>query len=52
MSKSALTPFTDAFGFGTVEREQLGKLREGSAHVRVLSGPTLSLASETVAGFH
>jgi hypothetical protein len=39
MSKSTLTLFIDAFGFGTAEREQLGKLREGSAHVRVLSGP-------------
>ena len=39
MSRSTLTLFSDAFGFGTVEREQLGKLWEGSAHVRVLSGP-------------
>ena len=39
MSRSTLTLFIDAFGFGTVEREQLGKLWEGSAHVRVLSGP-------------
>jgi len=39
MSRSTLTLFTDAFGFGTVERAQLVKLWEGSAHVRVLSGP-------------
>ena len=39
MSRSTLTLFSDAFGFGAVEREQLGKLRDGSAHVRVLSGP-------------
>jgi hypothetical protein len=31
--------FVDAFGFGALEREQLLKLWEGSAHVRVLSGP-------------
>jgi hypothetical protein len=39
MSKATLTLFTEAFGFGALEREQLGKLWEGSAHVRVLSGP-------------
>ncbi len=39
LSKATLTLFTDAFGFGPFEREQLLKLWEGSAHVRVLSGP-------------
>jgi len=39
LSKATLTLFGDAFGFGPVEREQLGKLCEGSAHLRVLSGP-------------
>jgi hypothetical protein len=39
LSKATLTLFIDAFGFGTLEREQFGKLREGSAYVRVLSGP-------------
>jgi hypothetical protein len=39
LSKATLTLFTDAFGFGTPEREQLQKLWEGSAQVRVLSGP-------------
>ena len=39
LSKATLTLFVDAFGFGTLEREQLLKLWEGSAHVRVLSGP-------------
>jgi len=39
LSKATLSLFTDAFGFGTFEREQLLKLWEGSAHVRVLSGP-------------
>ena len=34
-----LALFMDAFGFGAYEREQLLKLWEGSAHVRVLSGP-------------
>jgi hypothetical protein len=39
LSKATLTLFTDAFGFGAQEREQLLKLWEGSAQVRVLSGP-------------
>ncbi len=39
LSKATLSLFMDAFGFGTFEREQLTKLWEGSAHVRVLSGP-------------
>ena len=39
LSKATLALFMDAFGFGTLEREQLLKLWEGSAHVRVLSGP-------------
>jgi hypothetical protein len=39
LSKATLTLFMDAFGFGTFEREQLLKLWEGAAHVRVLSGP-------------
>jgi hypothetical protein len=39
LSKATLTLFMEAFGFGTYEREQLLKLWEGSAHVRVLSGP-------------
>ena len=39
LSKATLALFMDAFGFGTFEREQLLKLWEGSAHVRVLSGP-------------
>src|ERR1700674_4171338 len=38
LSKATLALFMDAFGFGTYEREQLLKLWEGSAHVRVLSG--------------
>ena len=38
-SKATLTLFTDAFGFDAFERERLVKLWEGSAHVRVLSGP-------------
>jgi hypothetical protein len=39
LSKATLFLFMDAFGFGGPEREQLLKLWEGSAHVRVLSGP-------------
>jgi hypothetical protein len=39
LSKATLFLFMDAFGLGTFEREQLLKLWEGSAHVRVLSGP-------------
>ncbi len=39
LSKATLTLFMEAFGFGPLEREQLLKLWEGSAHVRVLSGP-------------
>ena len=39
LSKATLTLFMDAFDFGTFERERLLKLWEGSAHVRVLSGP-------------
>jgi hypothetical protein len=39
LSKATLFLFMDAFGFGTLEREQLLKLWEGSALVRVLSGP-------------
>jgi hypothetical protein len=39
LSKATLTLFTEAFDFGTAERDQLLKLWEGSAHVRVLSGP-------------
>ncbi len=39
LSKATLTLFIEAFGFGALEREQLLKLWEGSAHVRVLSGP-------------
>src|SRR5260370_31610119 len=39
LSRATLTLFMDAFGFGAFERQQLLKLWEGSAHVRVLSGP-------------
>ena len=39
LSKATLYLFMDAFGLGALEREQLLKLWEGSAHVRVLSGP-------------
>jgi hypothetical protein len=39
LSKATLVLFMDAFGLGALEREQLLKLWEGSAHVRVLSGP-------------
>jgi hypothetical protein len=39
LSKATLTLFVDAFGFGALEREQLLKLWEGSARVRMLSGP-------------
>jgi hypothetical protein len=39
LSKATLGLFTDAFGLGELEREQLLKLWEGSAQVRVLSGP-------------
>ena len=39
LSKATLALFMDAFGFIPFEREQLTKLWEGSAHVRVLSGP-------------
>jgi hypothetical protein len=39
LSKATLVLFTDAFSFSALEREQLFKLWEGSAHVRVLSGP-------------
>jgi hypothetical protein len=39
LTKATLGLFSDAFGFGALEREQLRKLWEGSAHVRVLSGP-------------
>src|ERR1700749_1214368 len=39
LSKATLSLFSDAFGFSCFEREQLGKLWEGSAQVRVLSGP-------------
>lgn len=39
LSKATLSLFMDAFGIGALEREQLLKLWEGSAHVRVLSGP-------------
>jgi hypothetical protein len=39
LSKATLFLFIDAFGLGPLEREQLIKLWEGSAHVRVLSGP-------------
>jgi hypothetical protein len=39
LSKATLALFMDAFGFGALERERLLKLWEGSAHVRVLSGP-------------
>jgi hypothetical protein len=39
LSKATLTLFTDAFGFDAFERERLLKLWQGSAHVRVLSGP-------------
>ena len=39
LSKATLALFTDAFGFDAFERERLLKLWEGSAHVRVLSGP-------------
>jgi hypothetical protein len=38
LSKATLMLFTDAFGFGDLEREQLMKLWEGSVHVRFLSG--------------
>jgi hypothetical protein len=39
LSKATLFLFMDAFGLGVLEREQLLKVWEGSAHVRVLSGP-------------
>jgi hypothetical protein len=39
LSKATLVLFMDAFELGELEREQLLKLWEGSAHVRVLSGP-------------
>jgi len=39
LSKATLSLFMDAFGLGVLEREQLVKLWEGSAHMRVLSGP-------------
>jgi len=39
LSKATLALFSDAFGFGVLERQQLLKCWEGSAHVRVLSGP-------------
>jgi hypothetical protein len=39
LSKATLALFGEAFGLGALEREQLLKLWEGSAHVRVLSGP-------------
>src|SRR6201997_5226778 len=39
LSKATLTLFTDAFGFDAHQQERLLKLWEGSAHVRVLSGP-------------
>ena len=39
LSKATLFLFMDAFGLGAPEREQLLKLWEGSAYVRVLSGP-------------
>src|SRR5579859_1631127 len=39
LSKATLGLFTDAFDLGVFERERLLKLWEGSAHVRVLSGP-------------
>jgi hypothetical protein len=39
LSKATLTLFMEAFGFAALERDQLTKLWEGSAHVRVLSGP-------------
>ena len=39
LSKATLFLFMDAFGLGPPERDQLLKLWEGSAHVRVLSGP-------------
>jgi hypothetical protein len=49
LSKATLTLFTDAFAFGTFEREQLLKLWEGSAHVRVLSGPRAIRADQASA---
>lgn len=39
LSKATLFLFMDAFGLGALEREQLLNLWEGSARVRVLSGP-------------
>jgi hypothetical protein len=39
LSRATLTLLMDAFGFGAIERQQLLKLWEGSAYVRVLSGP-------------
>jgi hypothetical protein len=39
LSRATLVLFTEAFGFGSPERDQLVKLWEGSANVRVLSGP-------------
>jgi hypothetical protein len=39
LSKATLFLFMEAFGLGPLEREQLLKLWEGSAQVRVLSGP-------------
>src|SRR5205085_11269524 len=39
LGRATLSLFTDAFDVGAFERERLLKLWEGSAHVRVLSGP-------------
>lgn len=49
LSKATLTLFTEAFGLGEPEREQLLKLWEGSAHVRVLSGPRAIREDKAVA---
>jgi len=52
LSQATLTLFTDAFGFGSFERERLLKLWEGSAHVRVLSGPRAIREDQAVALGH
>jgi hypothetical protein len=49
LSKATLTLFSDAFDLGAFERERLLKLWEGSAHVRVLSGPRAIREDQAVA---
>src|SRR6201997_5425108 len=49
LSKATVALFTDAFDLGQFERERLLKLWEGSAHVRVLSGPRAIREDQAVA---